>query len=93
MKIPGYYNPQIGKAYQQDFQKAQRKKPGSGSGKLKEGAVVLSSQTAGIRKFAELAKSITEIRQEKIENAKRQIKSKTYVDSEAVARSIIDLLG
>ncbi len=45
-----------------------------------------------VRKFKEMAKTIPDVRQEKIDSIKKQLKSGEYeVPPEAVAKSIVDL--
>jgi flagellar biosynthesis anti-sigma factor FlgM len=45
-----------------------------------------------VRKFKEMAKAIPDVRQEKIDSIKKQLKSGEYkVPAEAVAKSIVDL--
>ncbi len=52
----------------------------------------LSPRAAEIRKHVELAKNISDVRQEKVEIIKKQIEAGTYdVSAESVAGSLIDL--
>jgi flagellar biosynthesis anti-sigma factor FlgM len=45
-----------------------------------------------VRKFKKIAKAIPDIRQEKIDSIKKQLKSGKYkVPAEAIAKSIVDL--
>ena len=45
-----------------------------------------------VRKFKEIAKAIPDVRQEKIDSIKKQLKSGKYkVPAEAIAKSIVDL--
>lgn len=53
---------------------------------------LVSTHSAEIQKYVELAKSIPEVRQDKVEAIKKKIMMGEYIiDGEAVANSMIDL--
>ena len=91
MRIHRYCNPRIGKVYSRPPPATQRKTSISKSRKLGNDEVSLSPHAAEVRKFTKLAKTIPDVRQEKVESIKKQIKAGTYkVPAELVAKSIID---
>lgn len=99
MKIPGYLNAKISDAYLQQtrvVQSKDRQKLHSvpESRKAKKDEIVLSPRAAEARELEGKAKSIPEVRQEKVEAIKGQIESKTYtVNGKLIAQSIADLLS
>lgn len=59
----------------------------------KKDKITSSPDPAELEKFKEMAKALPEVRQEKVEDIKKQIESGKYVvDAEAVAKSIIEYL-
>ena len=99
MKIPNYLNIKISDAYLQQAQAKQSRNSGnprSTSESLKAGKdeIVLSPRATEIRELEGSAKSIPEVRQEKVEAIKGQLASRTYnVNGKLVAQSIADLLS
>jgi len=77
MKIyNNYQNPHINKTYLRQSRATEQKKSASESGKPKEkDEIVLSPQANELRKLEEAAKSIPEVRQEKVEAVKERIES------------------
>ncbi len=58
----------------------------------KRKSAVVSSDSAEVQKFKELAKRVPDVRQEKIDEIKKKIESGEYkVDSEAVASKMLEL--
>ncbi len=56
--------------------------------------ITLSPKVSQLQKFDELAKSLSDIRKEEIENVKSKLESGDYsVNGRTVAKSIIDLIG
>ena len=99
MKIPNYLNAKINGAYLQQARATRRKDEQSsrimsGSQKVKKDEIVLSPRATEVQELEGAAKSVPEVRQEKVEAIKGQIESQTYnVNGKLVARSIADLLS
>ncbi len=99
MKIPNYLNVKINDAYLQQTRATQRKnghksRITSGPQKVKKDEIVLSPRATEVRELDGAAKSVPEVRQEKVDAIKGQIESKTYnVNGKLIAQSIADLLG
>ncbi|MGQ9607681.1 MAG: flagellar biosynthesis anti-sigma factor FlgM [bacterium] len=56
--------------------------------------ITLSSKISELYKFDEIAKSLSDMRKEEIENLKIKLESGDYsINGRTVARSIIDLVG
>ena len=97
MKIPNYLNVKINDAYLRQARAAQRKNrhnshTTSGPQKAKKDEIVLSPRATEVRELEGAAKSVPEVRQEKVEAIKGQIESKTYnVNGKLIAQSIADL--
>jgi negative regulator of flagellin synthesis FlgM len=103
MKIPTYLNLQISNAYLQQSRAPQRKNNRDvrdtldgirSSEKLKKDEIIFSPRATEILELEGQAKSIPEVRQEKVESVREQIESRTYnVDGKLVAKNIADLLN
>ena len=91
----------IDKAYLRQSRSVEQKKINSekkidsdGTKVRKTDEFVLSPRVAELQKFEEMAKSLTEIQDDKASSIGKQIESGKYsVDGKSVARSIIDLIG
>ena len=85
----------IDKAYLRQSRSVEQKKIDSDGTKVrKTDELVLSPRIAELQKFEEMAKSLTEIQDDKASSIGKQIESGKYnVDGKSVARSIIDLIG
>jgi len=96
MKIPSYLSIKIRDAYFDQLSELKHKKTPekpktSDTERVKADEIILSSQSAEIRKIEELSKKIPDIRQEKVETIKEQIESKEYsITGALVAKSIIN---
>ena len=91
MKIQRDYDTRINKSHPKSPAKRQgtsasgSKKPG------KKDAVQLSSRSDEVRRFTELAKLTPDVRSEKVDAIKKQIKAGTYsIPADSVARSVAD---
>ena len=92
MKIPHHPNPRIGRAYLRPTPVAQRKTFISRSRKLTKDEVILSPRATEMQRLKRLANDVPDVRQEKIDAIKKQIKAGTYdVFARSVVESIIDL--
>ncbi|MDQ1318116.1 MAG: Negative regulator of flagellin synthesis [Candidatus Poribacteria bacterium] len=85
----------IDKAYLRQSRSVEQKKTNSDGTKVrKTDELVLSPRIAELQKFEEMAKSLTEIQDDKASSIGKQIESGKYnVDGKSVAKSIIDLIG
>lgn len=85
----------IDKAYLRQSRSVEQKKINSDGTKVKKtDELVLSPRIAELQKFEEMAKSLTEIQDDKTSSIGKQIESGKYnVDGKSVAKSIIDLIG
>ena len=99
MKIPNYLNTKINDAYLHQARAKQSRgsentRTTSESLKVRKDEIVLSPRATELRELEGSAKSIPEVRQEKVEAIKGQIASRTYnVNGKLVAQSIADLLS
>ncbi len=92
MKVSRYSNFRVSVTYLRPPPVKHRKISISESGRAKRDEVSLSPRADEVRKLTELAKSTPDVRQNKIEAIKEQIKSGTYkVSATSVAKSIADL--
>jgi flagellar biosynthesis anti-sigma factor FlgM len=92
MSIPCYYNTRMSKVHLRPPPVAQRKTSASKPRHLKRDQVSLSLRAAEALKLSKLARTIPDIRQEKVEATRRQIESGTYtIYGRAVARSIVNI--
>jgi flagellar biosynthesis anti-sigma factor FlgM len=85
----------IDKAYLRQSRSVEQKKIDSDGTKVrKTDELVFSPRVAELQKFEEMAKSLSEIQDDKASSIGKQIESGKYnVDGKSVARSIIDLIG
>jgi flagellar biosynthesis anti-sigma factor FlgM len=85
----------VNKAYLRQSRSVEQKKIESDGTKVrKTDELVLSPRIAELQKFEEMAKSLTEIQDDKASSIGKQIESGKYnVDGKSVAKSIIDLIG
>ena len=85
----------IDKAYLRQSRSVEQKKIDSDGTKVrKTDELILSPRAAELQKFEEMAKSLSEIQDDKASSIGKQIESGKYnVDGRSVARSIIDLIG
>ena len=97
MRVHDYISSKITNAYLNQSRAAERKNgsdPISESKKPKTDEIVLSSHATEVRKFEELAETISEVRQEKIATLKHQIDLGVYdVEGQLVAKGIADILS
>ena len=90
MKVPPYYNSCVGKAYSKPPQAKKQETSVSKPSASKKDEMTLSSRADEVLKYKEMAKTIPDMRQDKIETIKKQIESGTYnVPAELVAKSIL----
>ena len=85
----------VNKAYLRQSRSVEQKNTDSDVTKVrKTDELVLSPRIAELQKFEEIAKSLTEIQDDKASSIGKQIESGKYnVDGKSVAKSIIDLIG
>ena len=92
MKISRHRNPRTCEVYLRPFPLIQREISMLRSKKPRKDENVLSSRAAEVRRLRELAKTIPDIRQDKIDTIKKQIESGVYnASGESVAESISKL--
>jgi flagellar biosynthesis anti-sigma factor FlgM len=85
-------NPRIGKAYLRPPPVTQRKTSISRAKRLRKDEFSMSSRAAEVQRIAKLADDVPDVRQERIDAIKKQIKAGKYsVPASAVAKSIINL--
>ena len=94
MKGPRYCSPRINSTYLKPPPVNRQKTPASKSvSTLRKDKVVLSPRIAEVGKYAEMAKALPDVRQDKIDSIKKQIESGTYkVSPESVAKSMIEAM-
>ena len=89
MKVSHYHNPRIDEVHPQSPLATQQKTAMSKARQPKRDEVILSPRAVEVRKFGELATTIPDVRQEKVEAVKKQIESGIYdVPGRTVAGSI-----
>jgi negative regulator of flagellin synthesis FlgM len=89
MKVSHYHNPRIDEAHPQSPLATQQKTETLKARQPKRDEIILSPRAVEVRKFGELATTIPDVRQDKVEAVKEQIESGTYdVPGKTVARSI-----
>ena len=90
MKVLRYSSPRMNKVHLRPPPLRQRR--ASKPRELSKDKVILSSRADEVRKLTELAKSVPDVRRDKIEAIRKRIESGTYrVPARSVAKSIIDL--
>ena len=96
MKIHEYIHSKIGNTYLNQSRATKRgdnDRNVSGPKRAKKDEIVLSSHATEVRKFEELAGTMSDVRPEKIEALKGQIDQGTYdVEGRLVAKGIADIL-
>jgi len=92
MKISRYDNSRVDKPHRQTPPVKRHKLWASKSRSPNVDKVSISSRAAEVQKYTEIAKSASDMRQDRIGALKRQIEAGTYkVSGESVAESIIKL--
>ncbi|HGJ64914.1 TPA: flagellar biosynthesis anti-sigma factor FlgM [bacterium] len=97
MKIFGYYDniQKIDKTYLKQSRSIGQKQNNSESTSIKKtDEIIISPKAAELQKYEELAKSISDIREDKTKSIKDQLESGNYkINGKSIAKSIIDLIS
>lgn len=92
MRIPDNIDPRTNKVQTKPAAAQQKTHAPETTKKSKGDELVISKHAAEVNKFRELAKTVPDIRKEKVEDIKKRLEAGIYnVSPEAVARSIIEL--
>ena len=91
MRTQRYYNPRTRKVCSRPLPATQREMSASRPRRLRKEDISLSPHAAEVRKFTELAKTLPDVRREKVEAIKKQIEAGTYkISAEQIAKKMMD---